>query len=309
MGYIYGLICPLINEVRYIGLTTKSLNERKRGHFNKFYKNIEGKKSYKDAWFFSLFKINKLNDLKIEIIEVCENDLLYEREKFWIEKYRSDGFRLTNLKDGGLRPFGHKIGEMPLSHKTNISLGLLKYWSNIIDDEQRISKIRNTKIQNGTLYIPMSDEKRLCLNKHMSLIHSGSNNPFYGKKHSDESKEKIRLNCNNIGENNPFYNRNHTIETKNKLSITFKNKLVKPIIVVNEQGKMLELFTEVDKIKLFLNINNTNEISRKVNKNLKYKGYYFYHNTKELNILYEKLFNENMMNKNKEFINSNNILG
>ena len=57
MGYIYGLICPLINEVRYIGLTTKSLNERKRGHFNKFYKNIEGKKSYKDAWFFSLFKI------------------------------------------------------------------------------------------------------------------------------------------------------------------------------------------------------------------------------------------------------------
>lgn len=54
---------------------------------------------------------------------------------------------------------------------------------------------------------------------------SGSNNPFYGKKHTDETKQKIseagmgrtpwnKGKATGVGEENPFYGKKHTDETK-----------------------------------------------------------------------------------------------
>jgi hypothetical protein len=62
---------------------------------------------------------------------------------------------------------------------------------------------------------------------------SGNNNPFYGKKHSIESKEKIskkntgkkrseqhkkKISIAMTGENNPFYGKKHTEESRAKIS-------------------------------------------------------------------------------------------
>jgi len=47
---------------------------------------------------------------------------------------------------------------------------------------------------------------------------SGDNNPFYGKKHSVESKNKMSNSTNHHGENNPFYGKKHSVETKQTLS-------------------------------------------------------------------------------------------
>lgn len=51
----------------------------------------------------------------------------------------------------------------------------------------------------------------------------GENNPFYGKKHTEETKEKIR----NAIKNNPI-NYNHTEETKRILSIKSKERFKDP---------------------------------------------------------------------------------
>ena len=52
---------------------------------------------------------------------------------------------------------------------------------------------------------------------------TGVNNPFYGKKHTEESKIKIsNANKLNIGELNSFYGKKHTEETKEKMSIIGK---------------------------------------------------------------------------------------
>jgi len=55
----------------------------------------------------------------------------------------------------------------------------------------------------------------------ISRAKRGSNNPFYGKKHTEESKLKISRK----GEEHPFYGMKHSEETKRKISKLMKGKL------------------------------------------------------------------------------------
>jgi len=56
---------------------------------------------------------------------------------------------------------------------------------------------------------------------------TGEKNPFYGKHHSEETKDKIRENRPDVcGEKNPFYGKCHSEETKQKIREKLKgNKL------------------------------------------------------------------------------------
>ena len=68
--------------------------------------------------------------------------------------------------------------------------------------------------ENGLAKI--TDESR----ERMSNSRKGSKNPFYGKSHSENSKEKIsnaRIGKYS-GDNNPFYGKHHSKDTKEKLS-------------------------------------------------------------------------------------------
>lgn len=73
----------------------------------------------------------------------------------------------------------------------------------------------------------------------------GESNPFYGKKHTEESKELMRRNHKDMSrENNPFYGRDHTDETKQKLSrinkLRFQNKdYVYHPIISDERKKQI----------------------------------------------------------------------
>ena len=54
----------------------------------------------------------------------------------------------------------------------------------------------------------------------MSQLTSGSNNGMYGKKHTEESKQKMSINSKgkNIGEKNGMYGKHHTEESRKKNS-------------------------------------------------------------------------------------------
>lgn len=56
----------------------------------------------------------------------------------------------------------------------------------------------------------------------------GKNNHFYGKKHTEETKEKIRLSAigRYDGEKNPFYGKTHSEEAKRKMSAIHKGKTI-----------------------------------------------------------------------------------
>ena len=54
----------------------------------------------------------------------------------------------------------------------------------------------------------------------------GSENPFYGKQHTDEAKQKMSLaHQKMIGESNPFYGKHHSESTKARLSALKKGKM------------------------------------------------------------------------------------
>jgi len=65
----------------------------------------------------------------------------------------------------------------------------------------------------------------LFINEHRSLHAKGSNNPFYGRKHSLESRIKIKeARKKQVGKNHPMYGKHHTEESKRKISETKRRK-------------------------------------------------------------------------------------
>lgn len=94
IGKIYCLIDPFSYEIRYVGFTTNTLNNRFSSHK---YDALKRKAStYKDKWFRSCNKKGKL-----PIISLVEDDIPYdkweEKENYYINKYK----HLTNIKPGG----------------------------------------------------------------------------------------------------------------------------------------------------------------------------------------------------------------
>lgn len=64
----------------------------------------------------------------------------------------------------------------------------------------------------------------------MSVSHSGSNNHFYGKTHSQETRDLLSKLCAKSGKDNPFYGKKHTEQTKQRLS---RYRLENPIVMVD----------------------------------------------------------------------------
>lgn len=94
-GYIYSLTDPRDNQIRYIGQTRFSLNKRFKEHMRNCKYNIT-KNHNVYRWINELRDINLLPIIKI--VEEIDNDLLNEREKYWVSYY---GNNLKNMTQGG----------------------------------------------------------------------------------------------------------------------------------------------------------------------------------------------------------------
>lgn len=110
--YIYALIDPRTDHIRYIGKTNNP-EIRLKNHLKSFQLSYKTKKN---SWIKSLLK----NNLKptFEIIDIINiNDWSFW-EKHYISLYRSWGFNLTNLDLGG-------YGVSTLSEETKRKLSIL----------------------------------------------------------------------------------------------------------------------------------------------------------------------------------------
>lgn len=92
--YIYALIDPRTDEVRYVGWTFR-VEKRLIEHISKARR---GAPAYVSRWIRQLLSL----DLKplIRVVEASTGDW-QEAERRWIAYYRAAGVRLTNLSDGG----------------------------------------------------------------------------------------------------------------------------------------------------------------------------------------------------------------
>jgi len=90
---IYILIDPITYDIRYVGKTKYSLNDRLCKHL------ITREKNHRANWIKSLIK----KGLKpiIKLIEEVQESEWISSEKYWINQFKEWGFNLTNATEGG----------------------------------------------------------------------------------------------------------------------------------------------------------------------------------------------------------------
>ena len=90
---LYYLADPITKEIRYIGITVKSLSSRLSNHIRHA---RAGEKNYRANWVRKILS----QGLK-PIIELIEETTDFNRESALIAEYRAKGFRLVNTTSGG----------------------------------------------------------------------------------------------------------------------------------------------------------------------------------------------------------------
>jgi len=209
MGLIYKST-NIINNKIYIGLTTRTLETRKKEHFRDMLREDKFSIFHK-----AILKYGKEN-FKWEIIEICDNNIIEEREIFHIKEQKSfageyeSGYNLTK---GGVCNFGC-VGE--------------NHWINRFSEVEREKWLNeNRRGENNGMFGKgdrVSGENHFS--KKMSIEEkekwlkniSGKNN-YQKNMTKNELKEKCWINNINEkekvnyinthlkGKNNPFYKR------------------------------------------------------------------------------------------------------
>lgn len=121
MGFVYALKDPRTNEIRYVGITKKTVDERIKDH-------LKMAKTNPNRWVY-----HWINDvlgtglsLLVDVLEETNNCVLCERERYWILYGKENGWRLTNATDGGEGVSGYKFTE---EAREKISKSNLEKWS------------------------------------------------------------------------------------------------------------------------------------------------------------------------------------
>jgi len=198
--FIYGLIDPTTNQLRYIG---KSLNPKVR--LRRHIADINLHDSHKDRWLKKLIK----NNFKPELIIVDE--VLPNEWQFWeihyIEYFKFIGCSLTNSTIGGDQPpstKGRPHTEESRKKMSNNKKGKPIPWLNngkgiTEKHKNNISKSLKGRLskKKGKNYIEIygkekSDIIRHRLSESHKGIYLGENHPMFGKKHSEETLNKIK---------------------------------------------------------------------------------------------------------------------
>lgn len=141
---IYALIDPISNQIKYVGQTTKTLNQRLNEH-------IRGKTNKaKTKWINHL-----ISNGKLPTISKLETTLKYERhikEQYWINYFTSKGLQLFNEKetiDNPLKKINtHKLHKLAKNNLINDTM--LKIINLLMDNRAYSKKEITTSLQLST---------------------------------------------------------------------------------------------------------------------------------------------------------------
>ena len=115
LGFIYCLKNPTTDEIFYIGATESTPKDRLAAHYSQFKEYLQGKRNStkKFVYFEKIFP----EVVKIEILEIVQNDYLYQIEIKYISEYSNKG--IVNQTKGGTG--GDTFTQQQSVDKSNIS--------------------------------------------------------------------------------------------------------------------------------------------------------------------------------------------
>lgn len=160
----YGVIYRIVNKINgksYIGQTINFKRRRKE------YKRAEKKPGLYSSIYRSIFKYG-FDNFSMYIIDYAnDKESLDSKEIFWISFYKSNVKQIGyNIESGGNTP--GRVSE---------------------ETRKKMSEAHKGKCAGPAHYMygkHLSKEQK----EHLSIMNSGTNNFFYGKKLSDETRKK-----------------------------------------------------------------------------------------------------------------------
>lgn len=178
------LITNLINNKKYVGQTNQGYLHRFKEHLSESFRNTKH-----ICLLHKAIKKYGIENFKVDLLvsNVSEEDV-DNLESYYIDKYNTyykynTGYNMTT---GGQGVHNYRHTE---DTKKKMSLSIKKSWDNIKKDTEKYKKICSDRSVSHKGK-PKSIEHR----KHLSewaKSRTGSKNAFYGKTHSEETKQKI----------------------------------------------------------------------------------------------------------------------
>ncbi|MEN6292405.1 MAG: NUMOD3 domain-containing DNA-binding protein, partial [Methanobacterium sp.] len=168
--YIYTLSDPITNAVKYVGKTT-NMNRRYQTYMKESRK--KNKNSLVITWIKSLAKLGLKP--KMEIIDEIYGEWEW-LEQYWISQFKTWGFKLKNMTDGG---------DYNPSNIPEVRYKISKALRGVKKSEEHKSEISKSKL-GKSVHNNISKKK-------ISDATIVENNGMYGKKHTIESLNKMKL--------------------------------------------------------------------------------------------------------------------
>lgn len=204
---IYGLHLSTDNEIRYVGRSTRSANERLRRHI-------------RDTYNGSLIPVHTwMREVGVENVRLLVLEVVHDegpaREAAWISNLRTSGNRLTNVHNPSNSPKGPWSEEQRRNHKGENNPYYGRKHSEETRAKMRASAPRTSGPAHHLYGVKVDPEeakrkaakaaevrwtpeareaqrqKMLKDNPFMGMDVSGQNNPFYGKTHNEDTRARM----------------------------------------------------------------------------------------------------------------------
>jgi hypothetical protein len=212
---VYGLFDPITNKLRYVGYTSKSLDERLSGHLR------QKRRNHRTNWLKSL----KAKPIIKQLDYSDDYNEIIKKEIFWIRFFKKKGCNLVNATDGGEGLQGYKFTneqKMMISERTKEAM--------TPEIRQKISDLKKGKPAHnrrkivddlGNIYNSLSEIGDA------SAIVQSIKNKRQSKGRSYKYYEEGDIKC-------------EVYETKNSIAIKC-NELNKKYISIREAARILNL--------------------------------------------------------------------
>ena len=190
MNYIYK-ITNTLNGMAYIGQTTKARPTDRFSQHKYLATHPEQEKTA--SYLHRAMAADGVDNFQFEIIEEVwdgDNDLLNEREKFWIKELNTlvpDGYNLT---EGGDGTPGYSRPQT-VEEREKRAASAKAFFENNPEARERCKERTKRLWENEEYRRKVTESNRKFYSEHPDKF-KGENNPFYGKHHSEESLIKIK---------------------------------------------------------------------------------------------------------------------
>lgn len=186
MGYIYKITNNINNKI-YIGQTIK---QRPTDRFSQHRYSSRYLNKNDNSYLHKAMNLYGVDNFSFEVIETIENNLLNEREIYWIQFYNSFVPNGYNLTLGGEGAQGYSRPQT-LEEKEKRSQSNKQFYLEHPEKREKISQRTKKLWQNEEYRNKVTESNKKFYQEHPDMF-KGENNPMYGKKHTEEALEKIK---------------------------------------------------------------------------------------------------------------------